>query len=252
MRKPSFSIIFTVFCMGVGLANFSAPSRAQKPNGSPALGGEIKKDPGEFLNFNYKYGRESDTLYILDKQNRAYEAGDRSPQAMQNSIDTNRSRAQSIANMIKDEELEKAMVKVTARGKQLLHENQDLKNPLGVIAGAASLWYGRSVRLIRSEAFHLFTRVDGRNRSGEFSMESPLVNGRLKFQSGNGVDISMNRKISSISSEAELNYNTNTRSFNTEFRHRLAPNIDLSFGASKAPEATQTDGRASFQYRLDF
>lgn len=83
-------------------------------------------------------------------------------------------------------------------------------------------------------------------------MESPLLNGRLRYSGGDGVDISMNRSISSIDTNAELNYNMNNQSFSTNLRHRLAPNLDLKFGATQAPQSTQTDGRAAFEYRLDF
>ncbi len=83
-------------------------------------------------------------------------------------------------------------------------------------------------------------------------MQSPLMNGTLRFRGGEGVDISMNRSISSIGSQAELNYNLNNQSFSTQLRQSIAPNVDFTVGASQAPATKQTDGRATFEYRLDF
>lgn len=237
MRCRLLSFLFLITLLGS--TGFSRPACAQN-------------EPKGFLDFNFTQGRQADTQRMIDVQNRGLEAGDRSTQTIQDTLSRGRSRAQEMVNLIKDEELQKALVKVTARGKQILQENSDLKNPLGVIAGAASLWYGKTIRLMRADQFLLTTRIEGRGRSGEFSMESPLVNGRLRYNGGDGVNIMMNRKISSIDSQAEFNFNMNNQSFSTSVRHTLTPNLDLTFGASQTPLTNQTDGRAAFEYRLDF
>ena len=240
MKCRFLSITVFLALGGACASSFVSSSRAQS-----------RSAQNGFLQFNYEPGRTADTLRMIDQQNRAMEAGDRSAKAMQDSISSNRSRAQDMVNLIKDEELQKALVKVTSRGKQVLTENPELKSPMGVIAGAVSLWYGRSIKLIKGDDFKLSTRLEARGRNGEFSMESPLLNGTLHYGVGD-LNISVNRRISSIDTSAELHYNMSNQSFNTQLRHSLAPNLDLTFGASQVPDTRQTDGRAGFEYRLDF
>ena len=131
MRNVFRSFIFAVFGAGflspLLVADLLAQEPAPRAKGTPEFGGEIKKDDTQFLNFNFKEGRNSDTLNYIDKQNKAMEAGDRSSKAYQDQLTGNRAKAEEMANMIKDEELQKAFAKVTVRGKQLLQENQELK-----------------------------------------------------------------------------------------------------------------------------
>jgi hypothetical protein len=251
MKCRFFSISISLLMMGVSSIAFSVSSRAQTATPSPSAAGQNRNAQNGFLQFNYGPGRTADTLRMIDIQNREMEAGDRSRQTLQDNLSSNRSRAQDMVNMLKDEEMQKALVKVTARGKQVLTENPEIKSPMGIIAGAMSLWYGRSIKLIKGETFKLSSRLEIRGRNGEFSMESPLFNGTLHYGVGD-LNISVNRRISSIDTSAELYYNMNNQSFNTQLRHSLAPNLDLTFGASQIPDTRQTDGRAGFEYRLDF
>jgi|GEM_PF-1931908 len=254
MRERLLRLTFCFLLSTALLLDRGIASRAQTaaPKGSPTLGGTLKSNSNGLLHFNYVSGRDSETLRMIDDQTRAVAAGDHGTQAQMDNLAIGRTRAQDMINLIKSEELQKALSKVTVKGKQLLQENQEIKNPLMLIAGAASLWYGKTIRLIKGEDFKLSTRIEARGRSGEFSMESPLLNGNLHYD-GNGLNISMNRTISSIDSKAELNYNVSNQSFSTNIRHQLAPNLDLTFGASQVPtQSKQTDGRATFEYRFDF
>jgi hypothetical protein len=189
---------------------------------------------------------------MIDQLNRESEAGDHSPNTQQEHLAISRSRAQQMVDLIKDEEMQKALVKVTARGNQILEENPEMKSPLGVLAGAAALWYGKTIGILKGDTYKAWTRVEARGRSGEVWLQSPILDGKMRFSGDDGMSISMNRSISSINSQAELNYNVQSQSFSTQLHHQLAPNLDFSFGASKAPSAIQTDGRATLQYHLDF
>lgn len=86
-------------------------------------------DSNEPLRFNFEFGKQADTLRMIEQQNRNIESGDRNTKTLQDDMSTSRTRAQEMVNLIKDEQLQKAMVRATAKGKQLLQENNELKSP---------------------------------------------------------------------------------------------------------------------------
>ncbi|MBS1959016.1 MAG: hypothetical protein JST80_06050 [Bdellovibrionales bacterium] len=202
--------------------------------------------------FRHPSGQQQDTNLILDQQTREQEWGTNSSLDNQNNLQSGKDRAGQMVDMLKTEEMQNALQKVTKKGKQALQEDPSLRTPLGMIAGAVGLWVGSTVKLIKRQEFTLTSRIEARARSGEFTMESPFLNGKFKFSGDNGAEISMNRAISSIDSQAEFNYNLKDQSFSTSIRHKIAPNLDFTFGAQQLPQSTITDGNAKLEFRLDF
>jgi hypothetical protein len=196
---------------------------------------------------------DSETLRILDEQNRELSAGNRSTASLFRSITGGEEQARRMVQALQDEEMRQALEKVTVRGREFLQKNSALRNPLAFIGGAMSLWMGNTVRLVNEEQFKISTRVEGRSRSGEFSMESPLLNGRLRFNGGEGFSINMNREIPGLKSRAEIDYQSRTQSLTTQIRQPIAPHLDLTFGTSQIPQLNnQTDGRAKIEYQFQF
>lgn len=195
--------------------------------------------------------RDQETRLLLDQQSREMESGQTSLSG-QEQIKTGKERAAQMVEMLKKSEMEKALKTVTRKGKQALQEDPSLRTPLGVLAGAVGLWVGKSVKFMTGDFLALSTRIEGRNRAGEFMMESPFLNGRFRFSAGEGVDIHVNRRIASIDTQAEANYNLRNRSFSGNIRKSLSPGLDLTFGASQLPNSDVTDGNARIEYRLDF
>jgi len=151
-----------------------------------------------------------------------------------------------MVNMLQNQELTKAFQKITENGNKTLKENPEINSPLGVIAGAATFWYGKTIKIIKGDDFNFSAKVEARAHQSEFSMGSPLVNGKLKFDANEGLGIGINRSIADIQTSAGLNYNAKSQVISTEVRKKLAPNIDLSFGASRVDQNTK------LEYRLNF
>lgn len=195
--------------------------------------------------------RSYETRLLIDQQASKLQGGS-NPLFQQQQLQSGGTRAQEMANMLQTEEMGRALQKVTERGQAALQQNPGIQAPLGIIAGAMSLWMGNTVRLFRGDAFNLTSRIEGRNRSSEFNMESPLLNGRFRFSADQGLELHMNRTISSLKSQAEINYNVKQQTFSTSIRRRIAPNLDLSFGASQFHPNSPTDGNARIEYQFNF
>ena len=205
-----------------------------------------------YLHFNAASGSDVQTLRMIDDQNRLMESGNGSMWSMQDAINNGNARAKQMVDLLKNQELQKAFVPLNAQGKQMLQENPDMKNPVAIVGGAVAFWIGRSVALIKEENFKLTTHVEARARFGEFAMESPILNGKLSYTGTDGINMKVNRKIDSISSTAEANYNATERIFSGQLVHPLIPHLDVTFGAAQLQQTNQTDGRASLQYNLSF
>ena len=222
---------------------------AASPSPTP---GNLLQDPNGFLIFNHKPGDEVETYRMLDEQNKVQDAGSRNPIAIQGNITSGQARAMQMIEILKDQEMQKALKKVTLQGKQMLQESPEMRNPVTIIAGAFSLWTGRTLKLIRGENFKLATRLEARSRSGDFSMESPILNGKLAFSSSDGFTLSLNRSIASTGTTAAMVYSAKQQMFTGQLTHPLTGNIGLSFGAVQTPQSNQTDGQAKLEYRLSF
>ncbi len=226
-------ILFVIYSLNGFLCPFAEAADPLPAAPPPAEG---------FLQFKPTAQQKSDTYQFLNKQDDPNRNMDKSIKDYQ----SGKTRAQQMADMLQNQELTKAFKKITESGNQTLNENEEIKTPLAVIAGAASLWYGRTLKLIRDSDFNLSARFEGRAQRSEFSMASPILNGKLKFGAQDGVGGEVNRRITSFQTDAALQYNSRERAFSTEVRQRLSPNLDLSFGASKIDQTTK------LEYRLNF
>lgn len=162
------------------------------------------------------------------------------------SIDRERMRAQMMINMLQDQELGKAMKIVTEKGMKSLNENPGIKAPIYVISAAASFWAGRTFDLIREETWKFSARLEARNRRGEFSMQSPLMNGTMRFEQATGMNISVNRNFDRFRTDTFFNYQQQNQAFSTGFRYRLTPNLNLSIEAGRYDQNTRIEYRFNF------
>lgn len=158
----------------------------------------------------------------------------------------NKNRAQQMINLLQDEELSKAFKKITEGGNKTLRENPGIRAPLAIISGAAAFWAGKTMNLFQQESFRFSAKIEGRYRRSEFSMESPLLNGKMKFDNQSGVELGVTRRFEPFKTDAMLNYNVRNQSVTTEVRHKLAPNVDLTFGASRFDQNTRIEYRFNF------
>lgn len=195
-----------------------------------------------FLLYKTNLKEKNETYQILNRQENPV----LNMESKSKNYESGKSRAQQMVNMLQNEELTKAFQKITSRGNKTLEDNPEIKNPLGVIAGAASLWYGRTLKLFRSDGFNFSAKMEGRAQKSEFSMASPLLDGKLKFDPREGFGLGINRNIIDIDTEAGIQYNAKSQIISTELRKKIAPNLDFSFGASKLDQNTK------IEYRLNF
>ena len=252
----SICITALVLTLAPGIATLAADGTASPslPAAPPPLyhEGEFIQDPKLLLDPKVKQFQENNTLNLLDQQSRNSAAGTESSFTLQENLTIGKARATEMVEMLKSVEMKRALDKITAQGNDVLQNNPELKNPAGVIAGAAALWTGRTIKLIKDDHFKLATRIDGRNGSGGFMMESPLANGTLDYSRGVGMNVTVNRNISSIDSRAQFNYNVTNQSISTQLSHKIAPHLDLTFGTTQNPLINQTDQQAKIEYRIDF
>ncbi len=199
-----------------------------------------------------KPGSDTETIRLLDAENHKFETHENGIFTYQKDQSDSSSRAQQMVKLIQDQQFQKAMQKITQKGNTVLEDNPGLKTPASVIAGAAALWYGRTVKLLKSEQISIFSRIEARNRSGEFSMQSPLLNSSLQFHGDTGMDLNINRRISSIDTSAQINYNMKSQSMGTQINHTLIPHLDFTLGRSQSTQTNQPDNRAGLQYQLNF
>lgn len=192
----------------------------------------MKTSPKEKSDTYHYLSNQDDPNTNRDKNIKNYESG--------------KSRAQQMVGMLQNKELTKAFEKITESGNKTLNENSEIKTPLAIIAGAASFWYGQTVKLIRGNDFNFSARLEGKAQRSEFSMGSPLLNGRLKFDAKEGMDLGVNRSISTLQADAAVQYNARNQVFSTEVRKKIAPNLDLSFGASRLDQNTKVEYRLNF------
>jgi hypothetical protein len=222
-------------------------ARADTPSPSPSI-----PPDSSFFNFSVKSGSDAQTYRMLDDQNRIRDSGNGGVLSLQDSIVSGHQRAQDMVDLLKNQELQNSFGNLNSRGKQILQENQGLQSPVTIVGGAVAFWVGRSIQLFKAEQIKLTSRVEARARSGEFTLESPIMNGKLSYTGDNGVSMNMNRKIEIINSRAEMIYSATDRTFTGQIVHPLTTHIDLSIGSSQIPQTTQTDGRATINYNLNF
>jgi hypothetical protein len=233
---------------------FSTPSHSA-PTPTPAqeyLGGALTNEEGSLFKFS-KSAEKSETEKMVEAQQRILESGSRSSTDLGAGLILGKERAQTMMNTMQEEQFRKALARINARGSEILKQNEGIQAPIAIIAGAASFWFGATIRLFKGESLLLTTRVEGRNQKGEFSLQSPLLNSRLYFEGASGVNLNVNRSIASIHSTAEMNYSLRTQSLSTQIKHPIAPNLDFTVGTSQIPELNnRTDSRAKVEYQFNF
>jgi hypothetical protein len=224
------------------------------PHSAPVhFGGELLHQAPGIFGVQRNPGATADTLRMIEEQERNMNSGTRSTASVLRTLTGGQDRAREMVRVIQTEEMRQALEKVTVRGKDFLEKNSALRSPLALISGALSVWVGGDVRLVDDEKFKLSTRIEGRNRSGEFRMESPLFNGRFQFNEMQGVTVNMNREIPGLKSRAEIDFQARTQSLTTQIRQPLAPHLDLTFGATQLPQMNnKTDGQAKIEYQFQF
>jgi hypothetical protein len=239
---------------GGALDSFGQPpvTPVSNPNAPAPYEGELIQDPNHILDPKVKINESNTTNNFIDQMERKIESGNSGVLDMQQDLILGQARAQQMVNILKDSELQQALVKVTARGKDVLADNPGIKGPGIVIAGAVSLWVGRTAQLIKGDVIKVDTRIEVRNRLGEFSMRSPLLDGKLQFSMNDGNSVSINRSISSIDSKAEFKYNLRYQTMTGEIHHTIIPHLDLNFGSAQIPLQNQTDGHAGLLYQFNF
>jgi hypothetical protein len=215
--------------------------------------GTLSSEKDDLLEFKRRSAEKNETLRAIERQDQQYDYGNRTSNFQAGNLLIGQERAVNMMRSLQDEQFRKALTRVTSKGKQLLQENKAFQTPVAILAGAASFWFGATLRLFKGESILISSRFEGRARRAEFTLESPFLNSKLFIEGGTGFNVNINRSIASINTTAEVNYISRTQSFSTEFRHPIAPHLDLSIGASQIPELNnRTDSRARIQYQFNF
>jgi len=251
------NLLNATLCLGFAYAFPVANAQDASPTPSAINNyqyqGESTFNTNNLLDPKIKAAQANNTYHLLNAQEQNNNAGTNSALTLSDRLAVGQARAQEMVNLLKDAEMQQALKKVTNNGKDIVQANPELKNPATMVAGAVALWYGRTVKLIKGEEVTVYSKVTARDRSGEFSMQSPLLDGKLQFDPGNGASLSLNRKISSIDSNAQIGYNPKYQAFTSSFSHNIAPHLDLSFGSAMLPAYNnQVDQNAKIEYRIDF
>ncbi|MBU6154510.1 MAG: hypothetical protein KGP28_09440 [Bdellovibrionales bacterium] len=248
MRIAPFFLFFAFFS-GSG-SQAQSPADAVDPKSGT---GTLRTEQEDLLEFKRRSEEKEATLRTLERQEQQHDFGNTNSNFQAGNLLIGRERAANMVRSLQDEQFRRALSRVTSKGKQLLQENKSFQTPIAILAGAATFWFGATVRLFKGESIMIHSRVEGRSRRAEFTLESPFLNSRLLFDGGTGFTMNINRSIASINSTVDLNYNSRSQSFSTEFRHPIAPHLDFSIGATQIPELNnRTDGRARIQYQFDF
>jgi hypothetical protein len=195
-------------------------------------------------------GVTEQTHRMLDRQELARERGTQTLSEKQNIAATNNAHAMSMVEMIKSAEMNFAMNKIAVKGEKFLKDNEELQTPAGVVAGAFALWAGRSMRIMKNGEIEVFSAISLRDKSGNFNFKSPIVNGQLRFDQTQGLNVGVNRSLSSINTNAEINYNSAQNGFSGNILHQLLPNVSIGIGTGINQGVQENTGR--IQYHLDF
>ena len=167
---------------------------------------------------------QSKTLQLLEHQELSQATGVTSTAQLEVDIASGHSRAESMVGILKTNELKDLTQKLSVSGKQLVLENPEVQVPVTVIGAGVVLWNGKSFALPSVGDLHLSSHFEGRSRSGSMNMDSPIVNGKLRFESGNGLNVGFNREVHEVDMKAEVLYNFQHQSFKTQISHQIAAN----------------------------
>jgi hypothetical protein len=254
MTRIACAILTLLLLPGTSPAGPPAQAGAPAPAGTPGyFGGTLTDDSSLLLNFTRNPGAQNETEKMVESQSRLLDTGVRTQVGLTESLMIGHARAEMMIRALRDEQFQKAIGNVTEKGKRLLEENQGLRSPAMVIGGVVSMWVGTTIQFFKGEQVRVYTRIEGRNRLGEFHFDSPILNSKISVSADSGVNLNLNRSIASIGSKAEINFSGRTQSISTQLRHPLSEHLDLSIGATQIPELNnRADGQAKIEYRLNF
>ncbi len=210
--------------------------------GKKNLSGSEPPPPSGILQFKSNNQKK---LESINTSNRLTEGFFRLEDSFRN-LQIGKSMAQEMIVLIRNHELADALGKITIQKNRELTENPALAAPFMVISGAAAFWYGKTIRVFQNDFFQMNAKIDGHAKRSEFLMSSPLMNGKLNFNEQTGMNLGVSRQISSLNANAFINYNFREKTINTEFRKKLSPNVDFSFGVGKHDQNTKIEYRFNF------
>ncbi len=198
------------------------------------------------------------TSYAVEGKNsfsRSDPERQRLPDLNPNHIDSvvmGRQHAENMVRLIQDRELQKALEKIMVRGKQTLLQNEGLHGTALVIAGATSLWVGRTIKLIRGKSFAVDQRIEGRNRAVGLNFRTSIFETQTRYQSGMGLSLQIGHTIPEIKSSFGISYNQLDQSTRGIFSHELFPHLNINFGAGRSPAQSGLEGNATLNYNIEF
>lgn len=162
----------------------------------------------------------------------------------------NTKTAERMVQIVKDHEFQRALEMITPRARELLEDNPELHTPVGILVGMASLWNGRKFKIVKSDEVTLDTQIQARTSTAQFSWNSPLLNGELKYQAANGVNVSVGRSISSINTKTRVEYNLTSGNLSSSIEQPLPNNFSISIRGGQT--SGKPDGAAVLNYQLNF
>ncbi len=233
---------------------FSFSARAQPQADSPVITSEDilqKKSNGPDPLQKPNAKEQQTTFGLLDQQEMSLKEGIKTTSDQQADLATGQDRANAMVKMLKDTELKTALDKVTAKGNEILKNNPEIRSPIAVIAGAIALWNGKTFQLLKEDEVKVTSHVEAKSRSGDFSLSSPLLNGQLRFDQSNGLNLGVNRSISSFHTSAGLQFNPKSQSINSQLNQRIMPHLNFSVGAGQSA-GNPKEGTAKIEYELHF
>ncbi len=246
-----FEVVAVSPCFAADVLSQSMPTPLPTAAPVDVLTEKLKEDPHSIWFFKKRQGEDVETIRMINSQDQLLNSGN-SNFKIQDSITGGQDRAKAMVQMLQNEELQKVLPRMTEKGNQMLRENPELQAPVGIIAGTFALWSGKTVKLIKGDNVKVATYIEAKSRSGDFRMESPLLNGKLQFNETDGVQLNVNRSISSIDSSASVIYSAKNQSVGGQVTHSLFPHLNLNYGTSQSTQTNQVDQRAWIDYQLRF
>jgi hypothetical protein len=144
MRRSLIHILISTLALAGTFPAQAAPT--PYPPGAGNFGGTLTNEGDSLLKLKENPAGRRQTEDMIDQNARLTVSGSRDQGELARNLIIGQERAAQMVQILKDEQFRMALEKANARGKEILEENQALRNPAAVIAGAASLWFGTTLR----------------------------------------------------------------------------------------------------------
>ena len=191
----------------------------------------------------------ANTYRILEVQAHTQESGN-SNYARRAEYDQGKSRARQVVSLIRDKEVKQRMLELKPIGDRL-KDNEYIQTPAKVVGVAAALWLGRSYRVMKDGGLTVDSRIEARAREGSIDVGSVIVNAGVKFRSGHGMALAINRTLPLLNSYAEVNYDVAEHCMNTALTAAVIDHFSIVVGAAQAmTAASDTSARILYQVVL--